>query len=88
MDRAGAINALRATVDHVNGVITLLDEPEGSLEAIRRIQAVQDVLCQVASALLEEYLMARIISAAQTGDDYPDVLGDIGDLFCWANKLG
>lgn len=87
MDRTETVNALRTVADHVNDVITLLNEAGCSLEAIRRIRTVQVELHQIAIVLLEEHLTSCVTAVVQAGDDHSDALKDINDLFCWANKF-
>lgn len=87
MDRTEAVNRLRTVADHVNDIVTLVDETDCSLEAIRRIRLVQAELRQIAVALLEGHLTVCVASTVQAGGDCSNALKDIGDLFGWVNKL-
>lgn len=87
MDRTEAVNGLRIVAEHVNDIVTLLDQEDCSLEAIRRIRSVQAELRQIAVALLEGHLIVCVASTVQAGGCCSNALKDIGDLFGWVNKL-
>jgi len=89
MDKAEAISLLEMASDQVSTIIGLIDEQDRCIDVIQRLQAVQAELHEISLALLDTHLTLCVATAAAHDNDHcRKALADIGDMFCYANRLG
>ena len=89
MDKAEAIRLLEMAADQVSTIIDLIDEQDRCIDVIQRLQAVQAELHEISLALLDTHFTVCVATAAVHDHDLcRQALADIGDVFCYANRLG
>lgn len=86
--RANAIQRLKSTAGHINGIIRMLEEDRYCVDVIKQIQAVQAALNRVNESLLDSHLRTCVTTAIQ-GDDPAErerILSEITEVFRHTNK--
>ena len=86
--REDAIQRLKSTAGHINGVIRMLEEDRYCIDVIKQIQAAQAALSRTSETILDGHLRTCVTTAIQ-GDDPNDrerVLTEITEVFRHTNK--
>ena len=86
--RADAIQRLKSTAGHINGIIRMLEDERYCIDVIKQIQASQAALNRVSESLLDGHLRTCVTMAIQ-GDDPGDrerVLSEITEVFRHTTK--
>jgi len=86
--RADAIQRLKSTAGHINGIVRMLEEDRYCVDVIKQIQAVQAALNRVNEAILDSHLHTCVTTVIQ-GDDAGErerVLNEITEVFRYTNK--
>ena len=86
--REDAIQRLKSTAGHINGIIRMLEDERYCIDVIKQIQAAQAALSRVNEAVLDGHLRTCVTTAIQ-GDDLRDrerVLSEITEVFRHSSK--
>lgn len=86
--REDAIQRLKSTAGHINGIIRMLEDERYCIDVIKQIQAAQAALNRVSESLLDGHLRTCVTTAIQ-GDDPGDrerVLNEITEVFRHSSK--
>lgn len=86
--RDDAVQRLKSTAGHLNGIIRMLEEDRYCIDVIKQIQAVQAALNKVNETILDGHLHTCVTTAVQGSD--PDererVLREVTEVFRYTNK--
>ena len=86
--RADAVQRLKSTVGHLNGIIRMLEDDRYCIDVIKQVQAVQAALNRVNETILDGHLHTCVTTAVQ-GEDAAErerVLREITEVFRYTNK--
>jgi DNA-binding FrmR family transcriptional regulator len=86
--RADAVQRLKSTAGHLNGIVRMLEEDRYCIDVIKQIQAVQAALSRVNETILDGHLRTCVTTAIQ-GDDPQErerVLNEVTEVFRYTNK--
>lgn len=83
-----ALQRLRSTSGHLNGIIRMLEEDRYCVDVIKQIQAVQAALNRTSELILDGHLRTCVTTAVR--GDNPDererVLNEVTEVFRHANR--
>jgi DNA-binding FrmR family transcriptional regulator len=86
--REDAMQRLKSTAGHINGIVRMLEEDRYCIDVIKQIQAVQAALNRVSETILDGHLHTCVTTAVR-GDDSDErerVLKEITEVFRYTNK--
>jgi DNA-binding FrmR family transcriptional regulator len=86
--RDDAIQRLKSTAGHINGIVRMLEDDRYCIDVIKQIQAAQAALNRVNEAILDGHLRTCVTTAIQ-GDDSDErerVLREVTEVFRYSNK--
>ncbi len=82
------INRLKGVVEHVDGIVTMLDQECYCVAVIRQIQATQAALAKVSQMILDDHLHTCLITAVRGNhpDEREQALAEIGEVWSLTNR--
>ena len=86
--RDDAVQRLKSTAGHLNGIVRMLEEDRYCIDVIKQIQAAQAALNRVNETILDGHLRTCVTTAVQ-GDDPGErerVLREVTEVFRYSNK--
>ena len=86
--RAKALQRLKSTAGHINGIIRMLEEDRYCIDVIKQIQAAQAALNRVSEVILDSHLRTCVTTAIR-GEDSAErerVLHEVTEVFRYSNK--
>ncbi len=86
--RAEALQRLKSTAGHINGIIRMLEEDRYCIDVIKQIQAAQAALSRVSEVILDSHLRTCVTTAIRGKDsaERERVLNEVTEVFRYSNK--
>ncbi len=86
--RDDAVQRLKSTAGHINGIVRMLEEDRYCIDVIKQIQAAQAALNRASEIILDSHLRTCVTTAIQ-GEDSNErerVLREVTEVFRYTNK--
>lgn len=86
--QADAIQRLKSTAGHINGIVRMLEDDRYCIDVIKQIQAAQAALNRVNEIILDSHLRTCVTTAVRgdNSDERERVLREVTSVFRYTNK--
>lgn len=83
--KTNAVNRLKSSVGHLQGIITMLEKDCYCIDVIKQIQAVESALEKTSQLILDSHLHTCVTTAIKgdAADERERVLSEIVEVFKW-----
>ncbi|MBZ0304782.1 MAG: metal-sensitive transcriptional regulator [Anaerolineae bacterium] len=83
--KQNAVNRLKSSVGHLQGIITMLEKDTYCIDVIKQIQAVESALEKTSQLILDSHLHTCVTTAIKgdEADERERVLSEIIEVFKW-----